>query len=1176
MKDPNENYDVEPYFALIDLFFDSDPKRLVDHHMKSFTQFIEEIIPSVVQSKDNIISEKITENYVFRNRLVFENIGLRPPMLENTGVPLFPLDAIHRNISYSSEYKATVTQWHDATNIATGETVSKIIETENDVPIAKIPIMVGSDYCNLVTMPGIPNKHCKWDKGGYFIVNGSEKVVLSIASIIIRKPLVFPTKEQNSVIYSVQVQSRADHQIVGSTQRFKVKMKKDESLVLNIPMFREISIFILMRALGLESDEDIIDSILDVNKDGTMANQLLIALNAPSVKTMSKEEAINELVKSMVLSRAYTDTDPEVRLLQRKAHLQNILANNILPHVVSDTGDTQIDMLHKAYYIGYMIRKLLKVYVSRSGKGDDRDSLINKRIELSGEMLGSLFEQYFKKMLGDCSKAFKPKSVTDDFNPPSIITHIKPNAIEQGLRQALAKGEFGSQKRKGFAQLLSRYNILSSSGYMRRVLTPVSDTATNKMVGLRQLHNTHYGTFDPQQTPEGHKTGLLIDMSLMTSVTISLNDQTNIIKKYLRDQVETFGSFNKAEYHKYSKIFINGNCIGLVNNLYNIYTALRQKRFKGEIERTVSLALHYQEKELHIRTDGGRTYRPFLTVTNNQLNFKPDMLSDITSWDELMMKYPNIIEYIDKDEEMYCTIADFPTEVESSYNMMNKEPITSLEKLRKINRINRYSNNVFTRYTHCQFHPSMMLGVVSANIPFTNHNHSVRGIYQFSQMKQAFGIYMSDFKERIDNSYVLFYPQVPIVSPRTAKYTMTDIFPLGENVIVAIASYTGYNQEDSIIMNQSSIDKGMFRAHSYAKKKEHITKNTSSLQTSIFAKPEPNNVSGMKTANYDKLLDKGYPKEETIVKNGDIIIGMITPKPTADEDERPYHDSSVMYKSLIPGAIDRVFEGVDNDDYPVINIRVRSERVPMIGDKFVSRHGQKGTVGMKYRRCTMPYTESGLVPDIIINPNCMPKRMTIGQLIECFLSKYCTIKGIYGDATAFGGIDIQKINGMMIKEGYGAYCNETMYNGMTGQKMPVQIFIGPTYYERLKHMVGDKAQSRARGMKQALTHQATEGKVRGGGLRLGEMERDALCAHGISYFMKESSMEKADLYNVNICDICGLISQKIPGKRVYICKPCNNTTQITNVLLPYACKLLFQELQTINVLSRIRTTNSIN
>ncbi|QGR53808.2 DNA-directed RNA polymerase RPB2 [Moumouvirus maliensis] len=1187
VEDVNSNYDSEPFFGLLDLFFERNNQILVSHHIESFNQFIEETIPSILRSGENVISEKTTENKVIRYRLTFDDLGIKPPSLDNDEGLLYPLDAIRKQLSYSSKYTATITQWQDIVDISTGKTETRIIGApEKDVPIAKIPIMVKSKYCNLTLRPDLSCKHCRYDQGGYFIVNGSEKVVLSVESMIRRKPMVFTQKDQNSLIYYVRVLSQPATQLVGNAQTFTIRMKKDNSIILTVPYFKDVSIFTLIRALGIENDEDIVDAILDTRREKDLLNQLSISMNSQNSPSLTREEAMEKMIDSLKSAKNYGDANPEVRAQQKRKYVEKIMTQYILPHVTSGTNNPNIDMTYKAYYICYMVHKLLKCFVRGSREVeefrgcDDRDSMVNKRIDLTGTLLGSLFKQFYDKMINDCNKIFRTKNA-DDKKPPNIIPHIKANTIEQGLRQALSTGVFGSQARKGLSQMLNRMNHLHSLSYLRRVITPTVDASTNKLTSPRHLHNTQYGSMDPLETPEGlssvsrPKTGIVKNMTMMESITISMNSQIPIIENYLSGKIIPLESVNRKKLHTYVKVFLNGNWLGVTDNIIKIHTDLRNMRFRGELHKHVSFDLNFRLAEFNIYTDGGRLIRPYLTVTDNQLNFKPEMLDQVSSWDEFMAKFPNVIEYVDKEEEQNMMLAVFPQYIEDARKLMMKKSLTNAKEIDKVNHTNRYDGHVYQRYTHCEIHPCMILGLISSNIPFPDHNQSPRGIFQYNQARQAMGLYISDYRERTDISYILYHTQIPLVTSRASKYTGTHIFPAGENAIVAIASYTG-NQEDSLLMNESAIQKGFMRAQALKKYFETIKKNPASSQTGIFMKPDPNKVDNLKDANYDKLSEEGYAKVETVIKDGDVIIGMVNPKPTTREDEKPYKDSSTIYKSLVPGAIDKVITEVNSDGYPIIKIRARSERIPAVGDKFSSRAGQKGTVGFKIHRADMPFTKSGLVPDIIINPNCMPKRMTIGQLIECLLGKVCAIKGVYGDATPFSGVDINKINDELVSYGYEAWGNETMTNGMTGEKMHVKIFIGPTYYQRLKQMVGDKTHSRSRGPTQLLTRQPPEGKrSRDGGLRIGEMERDAICAHGIAQFLKERLVDNSDIYTAYVCDYCGMFAHKVPDKKYYTCTGCQNSTSVSKVVIPYAFKLLMQELASINILGRIRTSKSI-
>lgn len=1180
-----EEYDPEPYFEILDHYFTSDNQILVKHHIDSYNYFIDVIIPSILQG-DNIISEKIGDKKIIRIRLTFENNGIKPPLLDNDEDLLFPLDAIQKTLSYSAKYTSTVTQWKDEIDIETGEIKTVMIgNPEKDVTIAKIPMMVKSKYCNLMRQPTLDSKHCKYDPGGYFIIGGNEKVVLSLEAMVYRKPLVFAKKEQNAFIYTVQSQSRIPQKVIGGTQTFTIRMKKDQSLVLTNPQFREVSIFILMRALGLETDNDITNAILDTEREINMKNQLSVCYNASGTKPISREEAIEILMNSLKSSKQYSDSDPKIRAAQKRKYLMKILGQ-LLPHVVSHTGDSELDMLYKAYFIGYMIHKLLKCYLSDSKdveeyRGcDDRDHLVNKRIELTGNLLGGLFEQLFKRMLSECTRVFRPKSANDQ-KTPNIIQNIKSTTIEQGLRQALSTGQF-SPSRKGISQMLNRLNNIHTLSYMRRVISPTVDAATNKMTSPRRLHPSHYGTYCPFETPEGPKTGLIRNLSLLAGVTTNMDSQIPKIMNYLKSNIISLENVTPQQLHRQIKVFVNENLLGVAKNILKIYTDMRNMRFAGEIERTVSLVFDFKNREFKIDTTGGRFIRPYLTVENGKLLFEPKMLEDVTSWEDFLVKHPKVIEFLDKDEEQFMMLAVYPTDILGQNKIMKKKAIKDQDDLDKINKTNRYDGNVFVRYTHCEIHPSMILGLMSSNMPFANHNHGPRGVFHYNQSRQAMGISTSDYRERTDITYLLYHPQIPIVASRTSKYTNTHIFPTGENCIVAIMSYYGYNQEDSLLMCESAVQKGLFRAQYFTKKIEIAKKNPAASQPSLFMKPDRNKVDHMRDshANYNKLPEDGIIKEETPINDGDVIIGIVTPKPISKdgpkENEKLYKDSSVIYKSLVPGAIDKVFTGVNSDNYKFVKIRIRSERIPMIGDKFASKGAQKGTIGFKPHRADMPFTEDGLIPDIIINPNCIPKRMTIGQLLECILGKLCAVKGVFGDATPFGGVDVDKINAELVALGYDAWGSQTMYNGMTGIKMETKIFIGPTYYHRQKQMVGDKTHSRARGVVQILTHQPTEGRSRDGGLRFGEMERDAIGAHGTAQFLKERMVDNSDTYTCYVCNICGQFAHKKPRRNYYICASCNNTTRISKIVIPYAFKLCLQELKSINIMTRIRTFNNIS
>jgi DNA-directed RNA polymerase II subunit RPB2 len=505
---PSLEIDYEDVYKLLDIYFDQKYIQF-SHQHDSFNEFIEKIIPDILTSGENRFYEKLSDTKLIIYRLQFKNIAIKSPVMDNSDDFMYPVDARRTDSTYASKIFATVGQYQDVVDVVTGEKTSRLIGKEEDnIPIAKIPIMVKSKYCNLVARPNSSVVECRYDPGGYFIIGGSEKVVMSVEKMVYRKPMVTIKKEQNNYVYQVQVDSKNYNTFVGNNQLFTMKIKKDTNIVLDIPQFKEISIYSVLKALGIETDEDITNIIVDDKNDIQMINLINRSINAQpqNIRFLNKKEATEYLMKNLKVTKSYSDTTPEIRELQVEKHLKKILSIDMLPHATTGTGLPDLDMKHKAYYIGYMIKKLFSCYLGRTEQ-DDRDSFINKRIELPGPLLGQLFQQFFKKMLNECGKFFKRRN-SDDSNPINIISsQIKPTIIEQGIKTSLSTGAWGGSKsRKGFAQVLQRLTYMQTITYLRRVITPGVDASTNKMTSPRHLHNTQYGFFCPLETPEGVET----------------------------------------------------------------------------------------------------------------------------------------------------------------------------------------------------------------------------------------------------------------------------------------------------------------------------------------------------------------------------------------------------------------------------------------------------------------------------------------------------------------------------------------------------------------------------------------------------------------------------------------------------------------------------------------------
>jgi DNA-directed RNA polymerase II subunit RPB2 len=515
-----------------------------------------------------------------------------------------------------------------------------------------------------------------------------------------------------------------------------------------------------------------------------------------------------------------------------------------------------------------------------------------------------------------------------------------------------------------------------------------------------------------------------------------------------------------------------------------------------------------------------------------------------------------VIEYIDPDEQAFSMIAMRPKHL-----LRNETSDPAV--------ISPY----IYKYSHCEIHPSTIFGVLASCIPFPEHNQAPRNTYQCAMGKQAIGIYVTNYHRRMDKTaYVLTYPHRPLVDTRLMQMIQLAEIPSGAPLIVAIMSYTGYNQEDSVLVNQGAIDRGMFSATIYHTEKDEDKKINGDEE--IRCHPDVSKTKGMKFGNYDKLNQRGVMPANTFIENRDIIMGKVIPIKDNRNDPTKivkYEDISRVYHTSEECYVDKSYIDSNGEGYCFCKVRVRAFRKPVIGDKVSSRMGQKGTIGNIIPERDMPFTKDGIRPDIIINPHAIPSRMTIGQLKETLLGKVLVNLGLFGDGTSFGEYDIKDISKELLKVGFEMNGNELLYNGLTGEQIKSDIFIGPVFYQRLKHMVNDKQHSRSIGPMVNFTHQPAEGRSRDGGLRFGEMERDAMVGHGASRFTRGRMYDCSDKYEVHVCRKCGIIASYNDERSIHFCKTCENRADFALVQIPYACKLLFQELATMNVAPRIMT-----
>ncbi|KAG2318468.1 hypothetical protein Bca52824_011681 [Brassica carinata] len=1174
--DDDEEITQEDAWTVISAYFEE--KGLVRQQLDSFDEFIQNTMQEIVdESSDIEIRPESQHNPGHQSdfaetihKISFGQIYVSKPMItESDGetATLFPKAARLRNLTYSAPLyvdvsKSLIMKGHDGEEVTETQDFTKVF-------IGKVPIMLRSSYCTLhqnsekdLTELG----ECPYDQGGYFIINGSEKVLIAQEKMSTNHVYVFKKRQPNKYSYVAEVRSMAENQNRPPSTMF-VRMlsgskggSSGQYIRCTLPYIKkEIPIIIVFRALGFVADKDILERICYEFGDTQMMELL-----RPSLE----EAFVIQNVDTGGLQ--YYDC----------RYARDILQREMFPHVGVGEFETP-----KAYYLGLIIHRLLRCALGRNPE-DDRDHYGNKRLDLAGPLLGGLFRMLFRKLTRDV-RSYVQKCV-ENGKEVNLQFAIKAKTITSGLKYALATGNWGQANaagtRAGVSQVLNRLTYASTLSHLRRLNSPIG--REGKLAKPRQLHNSQWGMMCPAETPEGQvlveafleikmfwvsfssisvallcqACGLVKNLALMVYITVGSN--ANPILIFLEEWgLENLQEISPSDIPKATKIFVNGKWVGIHRIPDMLVKTLRLLRRRNDINTEVSVVRDIRLKELRIYTDYGRCSRPLFIVDNQRLLIKKKDIyalqqresAEEDGWNQLLAK--GFIEYVDTEEEE-------TTMISMTINDLVQARLRPEEA---------YSDT----YTHCEIHPSLILGVCASIIPFPDHNQSPRNTYQSAMGKQAMGIYVTNYQFRMDTlAYVLYYPQKPLVTTRAMEHLHFRQLPAGINAIVAISCYSGYNQEDSVIMNQSSIDRGFFRSLFFRSYRDE-EKRMGTLIKEDFGRPDRGNTLGMRHGSYEKLDDDGLAPPGTRVSGEDVIIGKTTPisQDEAQGQTSRYtrRDHSISLRHSETGMVDQVLLTTNADGLKFVKVRVRSVRIPQIGDKFSSRHGQKGTVGMTYTQEDMPWTIEGVTPDIIVNPHAIPSRMTIGQLIECIMGKVAAHMGKEGDATPFTDVTVDNISKALHKCGYQLRGFERMYNGHTGRPLPAMIFIGPTYYQRLKHMVDDKIHSRGRGPVQILTRQPAEGRSRDGGLRFGEMERDCMIAHGAANFLKERLFDQSDAYRVHVCETCGLIAVANLKNNTFECRGCKNKTDIVQVHIPYACKLLFQELMSMAIAPRMLT-----
>ena len=1169
------NNSEEPWVLIESYFRNQHLKQLIRHQLESYNYFVNTQIENTIEMFNpvRICSDHDYIRELNLHRLEihisFENFNIhRPQVYENNGATkiMFPQEARLRNFTYAGSMTIDLNIKYTVRN---GENYKNTLNYQKilkNIHIGKLPIMLRSDICVLNQYKHLnanQTGECKMDPGGYFIINGSEKTCLGQERAAENQIYCFNISKNNTKwTWSAEMKRIPDWKCISPKQINVMVSSKNNgfgnAIYLQIPRLKNpIPLFVVFRAFNIISDKDICEKII-LDIDDKKYKRLLYGLQGSIVDAnncLTYDAAIRYITSNVIYTPL--NVDKETGYKRKNDFAFEVINNDIFPHCKSTE--------QKIYMLGYMVNKLLQTsfgWIEQS----DRDSYLNKRIDLTGSLINNLLRNYLNKVVKDMQKqvireinsgSWKSNEDYENIiNSTNIYKIIKSTTIENGIKRALATGDFGikqiNSNKVGVAQVLNRLTYISSISHLRRVNTPIDKSG--KLVPPRRLHNSSWGFLCPAETPEGGSVGIVKNLSYMTHITIPSNSTG--LYDYILPLIININSFadNPKELYDKVKVFINGAWVGITNEPLELYNNLKEKKYKGIINIYTSIIFDYKLQEIKVRNDAGRLIRPLLKVKNNNLIYTKDIINKVHSnefqWNDLLYSgkiNESVIEYIDSYEQNNSMIA------------MEPELLKSLD------------TKYIYHYTHCEIHPSTIFGILASCIPFPENNQSPRNTYQSAMGKQALGMYVTNYDNRMDKTaYVLSYPMRPLVDTRLMDIIQLNTIPSGEQVIVAIMSHSGYNQEDSILFNKGSIDRGLFLATIYHTEKDEDKKLYGNEE--VRCTPDKTKTKNMKFANYEKINSQGVVPENTLIKDRDIIIGKILPIKENKNDYTKtikYTDESHVYRTNEETYIDKNYIECNGDGYNFCKVRLRNYRKPVIGDKFSSRHGQKGTIGNIISEADMPFTADGLKPDIIINPHAIPSRMTIAQLKETLLGKVLIQLGLFGDGTSFSKFKISDITKELQKLGYESNGNEVMYNALTGEQLPSSIFIGPAFYQRLKHMVNDKQHSRSIGPMVNLTRQPAEGRARDGGLRFGEMERDCMISHGASRFTKGRLYDASDSYSVHICNKCGLIAAFNKNQQIHICNTCENRTDFKYVEIPYACKLMFQELLTMNIAPRI-------
>lgn len=1078
---------------LVGKFFKEN--SFIQSDIESFNNFIDIELQKIIEENRDI-EPTIIPNNIDDFKIRLDKIWIQKPMIteaDGSKRKIFPSEARLRKITYAAPIFIVVSAHINGTQRESFTT-----------QIGSIPVMLKSKYCHLDALSRdelIEAGEDPDDPGGYFIINGTEKVLVKIEDLAANKMMVSRNQLGTSEFVGKMFSESGSYKIPHT-----IEMGKSGLIYVTFTRIQRVPWVVIVKALGMTKDEDIMNAVGATKvQDSVYVNLVEYA----DIKT--QDDALDYIAKKSGINQS-----KEIRI----ERIKTIFDKYMLPHLGLEEGDR----MSKAYNVCKMVKRFLLV-ANGYMPIDDKDHYQNKRLKLSGDLLADLFRVNLKVLIGDILYNFQRIVKRGKF--PSIKVIIREKLLTSRLYSSMATGSWVGG-RKGVSQRIQRLNFLETMSHLQRVVSPLS--ATQENFEARELHPTHLGRLCPIETPEGTNIGLKKNLAMLAIATQA--DKPEEVVKVLK----TLGMKDIKE--RLKEVYINGRFIGTVENPQDFTKLVIAERRKGNLPKMLSASYDSWSDEAFIEVSAGRVVRPLIIAKDGKSMLTEKHIKQLEanelSWTDLVKQ--GVIEYLDAGEEESCLVA------------FTEEDLTP-------------------EHTHVEITPSAMLGLTTSLVPYANFSPPARINMGSKNQKQALGLYAANYNLRMDMDVnVLHTAQAPLVRSYMHEFSDYEKHPAGQNMVVAVMAYNGYNIEDAVIINKGSIDRGLGRSTYYRPSIAEELRYSGGLVDEVCIPDK--DIKGYKSeTDYRFLEDDGIIYPEAKVNEGDVVIGRTSPprflssvdQYTLSTENR--RESSVAISHGEKGVVDMVLVTENGEGNKLVQVKIRDDRIPEIGDKFTSRHGQKGVIGLIVPEADMPYTASGIVPDLLFSPHGLPSRMTASHLLEMLGGKVGSLSGRYVDGTIFDSEPEEKLRKELLGLGFRENGTETMYNGVTGEQFEVKIYIGDIYYLKLKHMVANKLHARARGPIQLLTRQPTEGRAKEGGLRLGEMEKDTFVAHGAAMLLKERF--DADKTVIPVCASCGLVAVHDEYKNKSYCHLCGDTVEVNYVEISFAFKLLMDELKSL-------------